>query len=152
MHSIHRDTSFVETIQLEDINQVILAGLVAVEPVGRVMGNGEAEYVAALACKDQWTDSVTGQPRERTDWLRIVIYGRLGDRASEVMKKGVAVRVHGRLRTRDSNNNHYAERKATFVEVIQFSLLDRESVTESRQFESEFGPLRSGLDPQLRTN
>lgn len=137
---------------MEDINQVILAGLVADEPVGRVMGNGKSEYVATVACKDQWTDSVTGQPRERTDWFRIVIYGRLGDRASEVMKKGVAVRVQGRLRTRDLNNNQYAEPKATFVEVMQFSLLGSDNATVSHQFESEFGPLRSEPDPQLENN
>lgn len=149
---------------MDYINQVTLAGVVADEPVGRIMGNGKPEYVATLSCVDRWVDSTSGIPRERTDWFRIVIYGRLGDKASLVMKKGVAVRVEGRLRIRDIKNTKYNERKAAFVEVTQFDLLNNDvepSVTYSGEktvhlpaaqrqafatsFDSDLGPLRTEL-------
>lgn len=161
---------------MDYINLVILAGTVADAPVRRVMGNGKPELVATLTTENHWLDSRSGQPRSRTDWHTLVIYGRLGERAYAQMRPGVAVRVEGRLRTRGLHQSGHAQRPVTLVEVVQFAMLDADSeaaaVTadasvdasmpaRSRRFvlaglqtpfTADFGPYRTEVTPEPETD
>jgi single-strand DNA-binding protein len=128
---------------MENINQVVISGFVAIEPAGRVMSNGKSEYVANIVCRELWTDSNTGLSRQSVNRFHVVFYGRLGDQASEVLKAGMQVRVTGRLRTRDLKVDHCLESNATFIEATQFDLsVGDDAVKKARRFDSEFGPLR----------
>lgn len=131
-------------VTMEYDNQVVVCGIVAVEPLGRLMNSGKPEYVMSVICRDHWTDLETGLARESTDRFHIVFYGRLGDQASEVLKAGMKVRVIGRLRTRDLKINHYVESEVTFIQALQFDIAagDYGSAGPPRRFDSEFGPLR----------
>nr|WP_081295678.1 single-stranded DNA-binding protein [Gilliamella apicola] len=93
------------------INKVILVGNVGQDPEVRYMQNGNAVANLSIATSESWKDKQTGETRERTEWHKIVIYGKLAEIANEYIKKGSQVYIEGQLQTRkwqdQSGNDHY---------------------------------------------
>ena len=83
---------------MASVNKVILVGNLGRDPEMRFMPNGEAVCNFSIATTDSWKDK-SGQKQERTEWHRVVIYGRLAEIASEYLKKGAKVYIEGKLRT-----------------------------------------------------
>lgn len=83
------------------INKVILIGNLGNDPEVRYMPNGNAVANITLATSDSWKDKQTGQQQERTEWHRIVFFGKLGEISGEYLRKGSKVYVEGRLQTRE---------------------------------------------------
>lgn len=82
------------------VNKVILVGNVGGDPETRYMPNGNAVTNITLATSESWKDKQTGQQQERTEWHRVVFFGRLAEIAGEYLRKGSQVYVEGSLRTR----------------------------------------------------
>lgn len=82
------------------VNKVILVGNLGQDPEVRYMPNGGAVANLSLATSDTWTDKQTGDKKERTEWHRVVLYGKLAEIASEYLRKGSQVYIGGSLRTR----------------------------------------------------
>lgn len=82
------------------VNKVILVGNVGGDPETRYMPNGNAVTNVTIATSDSWKDKATGQQQERTEWHRVVFFGKLAEIAGEHLKKGSQVYVEGALRTR----------------------------------------------------
>ncbi|EAW3363277.1 single-stranded DNA-binding protein, partial [Salmonella enterica] len=70
------------------VNKVILVGNLGQDPEVRYMPNGGAVANLSLATSDTWTDKQTGDKKERTEWHRVVLYGKLAEIASEYLRKG----------------------------------------------------------------
>lgn len=121
-------------------NQVTLGGVITEVPVGRVMSNGKREYVGSIMCANE-SDAPTDVPRLEWDWFRIVLYGRLGDQASEVMERGILLRIVGRLSTRGMQVGPFGDHNSLVIEVTEFTLLEESA--RKRPFSAEFGPLRT---------
>jgi single-strand DNA-binding protein len=83
------------------INKVILIGNVGADPEVRFMPNGDAVCNITLATSDQWKDKQTGQPQEKTEWHRIVFFGRIAEVIGEYVRKGSKLYIEGRLQTRE---------------------------------------------------
>jgi len=81
------------------INKVILVGNLGRDPETRYTPEGAAVTNLALATSESWKDKQSGEMQERTEWHRVVIYGRLAEIASEYLKKGAKVYIEGKLRT-----------------------------------------------------
>ena len=81
------------------INKVILVGNLGRDPETRFTPEGLAVTNLALATSESWKDKQSGEMQERTEWHRVVMYGRLAEIASEYLKKGAKVYVEGKLRT-----------------------------------------------------
>ncbi|EAT8112409.1 single-stranded DNA-binding protein, partial [Salmonella enterica] len=73
------------------VNKVILVGNLGQDPEVRYMPNGGAVANLSLATSDTWTDKQTGDKKERTEWHRVVLYGKLAEIASEYLRKGSQV-------------------------------------------------------------
>ncbi|MDT4832031.1 Single-stranded DNA-binding protein [compost metagenome] len=82
------------------INKVILVGHLGGDPDTRYLPNGNAVTSISLATSESWKDKQTGQQQERTEWHRVVFFGRLAEVAGEYLRKGSQVYVEGALRTR----------------------------------------------------
>lgn len=81
------------------VNKVTLVGHVGREP--EMCGDGEKKIAnLALATSEQWKDKNTGEKQEKTEWHRVVFFGRLADIVSEYVKKGALLYVEGKIRTR----------------------------------------------------
>lgn len=83
------------------VNKVILVGAVGQDPDVRYMPNGQAVTNISLATSEQWTDKQTGQKVERTEWHRVVMFGKVAEIAGEWARKGSQLYIEGKLQTRE---------------------------------------------------
>ena len=99
------------------VNKVILIGNVGGDPETRYMPNGNAVTNITLATSESWKDKQTGQQQERTEWHRVVFFGRLAEIAGEYLRKGSQVYVEGSLRTRKWQGQDGQDRYTTEIVV-----------------------------------
>lgn len=81
------------------INKVTIVGNLGADPDVRYSPSGSAVTKISVATSEQWKDKQSGEQQERTEWHRIVFFGRLAEIAGEYLKKGRQVYVEGRLQT-----------------------------------------------------
>ncbi|MGH1463692.1 MAG: single-stranded DNA-binding protein [Neptuniibacter sp.] len=99
------------------VNKVILVGNLGGDPEVRYMPNGNAVTNVTIATSDSWKDKQTGQQQERTEWHRVVFFGRLAEVAGEYLKKGSQIYIEGALRTRKWQDQSGQDRYTTEVVV-----------------------------------
>lgn len=83
------------------VNKVILVGTCGQDPDTRYMPNGNAVTNLSLATSEQWTDKQTGQKVEKTEWHRVVMFGKVAEISGEYLRKGSQVYIEGKLQTRE---------------------------------------------------
>ena len=83
------------------VNKVILIGNCGGDPETRYLPNGNAVTNITLATTDSWKDKQTGQLQERTEWHRVVFFGKVAEIAGEYLGKGSQCYIEGRLQTRE---------------------------------------------------
>ncbi|MBU0792293.1 MAG: single-stranded DNA-binding protein [Gammaproteobacteria bacterium] len=86
---------------MRGVNKVILIGNCGGDPETRFMPNGNAVTNITLATTDSWKDKQTGQPAEKTEWHRVVLFGKVAEIAGEYLRKGSQCYIEGRLQTRE---------------------------------------------------
>ncbi|MGP1939487.1 MAG: single-stranded DNA-binding protein [Arsenophonus sp. ET-DL9-MAG3] len=99
------------------VNKVILIGNLGQDPEIRYMANGGAVANLSLATSDSWRDKQCGEMREKTEWHRIVIFGKLAEVAGEYLRKGSQVYIEGSLQTRKWQDQNGLDRYSTEVIV-----------------------------------
>ena len=99
------------------INKVILIGHLGQDPEVRYMPSGGAIANITLATSESWRDKQTGEQKERTEWHRVVFFGKLAEIAGEYLRKGSQVYVEGRLQTRKWQDQSGQDRYTTEVVV-----------------------------------
>lgn len=99
------------------INKVILIGNLGQNPEIRYAPNGNAITNIVIATTDMWKDKQTGENKEKTEWHRIVLFGKLAEIAGEYLKKGSQVYIEGSLQTRKWTDQNGIDRYITEVIV-----------------------------------
>ncbi len=99
------------------VNKVILIGNVGGDPETRYLPNGNAVTNLTLATSESWKDKQTGQTQERTEWHRVVFFGKLAEIAGEYVRKGSQIYVEGSLRTRKWQDQSGQDRYTTEIVV-----------------------------------
>ena len=99
------------------VNKVILLGNIGNEPEMRYMPNGNAVATVSLATSDTWKDKNTGEPQERTEWHRVVFFGKIAEIVGQYVHKGSKLYVEGRLQTRKWTDQQGVDRYSTEVVV-----------------------------------
>jgi single-strand DNA-binding protein len=104
------------------INKVILIGNLGKDPEVRFTPSGQAVANFNIATTDSWTDKSNGQKQERTEWHRIVVWGKLAELCGEYLKKGRQCYVEGRLQTREWTDKEGVKKYTTEVvaNTVQF--------------------------------
>ncbi|EEJ1463893.1 single-stranded DNA-binding protein, partial [Salmonella enterica subsp. enterica] len=92
------------------LNKVQLIGYLGQDPDVRYLPNSTAVTMLSLATSDTWKDKQTGEQKERTEWHRVVLYGKLAEVAGEYLRKGSQVYIEGELRTRKWTDQSGQER------------------------------------------
>lgn len=105
------------------INKVILIGNLGKDPEIRYAPNGGAVANITLATSESWKDKATGEKQERTEWHRVVFFGRLAEIAGEYLKKGAQVFIEGRLQTRKWQDKEGKDRYTTEVVANEMQML-----------------------------
>lgn len=83
------------------LNKAQLIGRLGQDPEVRQMRSGQAVANISVATSESWKDKETGEKKERTEWHRVTMYGRLAEVAGEYLKKGAQVYIEGRIHTRE---------------------------------------------------
>ncbi|QCI21253.1 single-stranded DNA-binding protein [Buchnera aphidicola (Hyperomyzus lactucae)] len=99
------------------VNKVILIGHLGQDPEVRYMPNGNAVVNMTLATSENWKDKNTGENKEKTEWHRIVLFGKLAEIAGEYLRKGSQVYIEGSLQTRKWQDQNGLERYTTEIVV-----------------------------------
>ncbi|MGK2960463.1 MAG: single-stranded DNA-binding protein [Candidatus Malihini olakiniferum] len=99
------------------VNKVILIGNLGQDPEVRYLPNGGAVANMTLATSDTWRDKQSGEQKERTEWHRVTLYGKLAEVAGEYLRKGSQMYVEGQLRTRKWQDKAGQDRYTTEVVV-----------------------------------
>lgn len=106
------------------VNKVIIVGNLGADPETRYMPNGGATTSLRVATSESWKDKQTGQPQERTEWHRVVMFGRLAEIAGEYLKKGSKVYLEGSIRTRKWQDQSGQDRWTTEIVANELQMLD----------------------------
>ena len=92
------------------VNKAILVGRLGRDPETRYTSGGQAVANFTLATDETFKDRA-GERQKRTEWHRIVLWGKLAEIAQQYLKKGMLVYVEGRIQTRSwddkDNQKHY---------------------------------------------
>ena len=109
---------------MASVNKVILVGNLGRDPEVRYSPDGAAICNVSIATTSVWKDKATGERREETEWHRVVFYNRLAEIAGEYLRKGRAVYVEGRLKTRKWQDKETgADRYSTDIVADQMQML-----------------------------
>ena len=83
------------------VNKVILVGTLGQDPEVKYLTNGNAVCNLSLATSEEWKDKTTGEKKSRTEWHRVVMFGKVAEIAGEYCRKGSQVYIEGKLETRE---------------------------------------------------
>ena len=92
------------------VNKVILIGNLGRDPEIRYSQQGVAVVNFPIATSEQWTDKNTGEKQEKTEWHRVVAFGKPAEILEKYLSKGRQVYIEGRLQTRNyekDGQTHY---------------------------------------------
>ena len=103
------------------VNKVILIGNLGRDPEIRTMQNGNKVANLNLATSESWRDKTSGERKEKTEWHRVVIFGKLADIAEQYLKKGAKVYVSGQLQTRKWQDKDGQDKYTTEVVLQGFN-------------------------------
>ena len=107
------------------VNKVILVGNLGQKPEIRYTQTDSAVANLSLATSESWKDKETGEQREKTEWHRIVYFGKLAEIAEQYLDKGSKVYVEGKLQTRKWQDKETgADRYTTEIVGNELTMLD----------------------------
>ncbi len=109
---------------MRGVNKVIIIGNLGADPEVRQFSNGGSVTNISVATSEQWTDKMTGEKKEATEWHRIALYNRLGEIAAQYLRKGSKVYIEGSLQTRKYQAPDGSDRYATDIKAYQMQMLD----------------------------
>lgn len=123
------------------INRVILVGNLGQDPEIRYMPNGNTVANFSVATSESWKDKQTGEQKDRTEWHRVVVFGKLAEIAGEYVKKGTQIYLEGQLQTRKWQDQSGADRYTTEVVINPLGgtlqILGARSVDSNQQQSSQ---------------
>ena len=132
------------------VNKVILVGNLGRDPEVRYSPNGQAVANVTIATSDSWKDKTSGEKQERTEWHRVVFFGRLAEIAGEYLKKGAQIYVEGRLQTRKWQDKDGNDRYTTEIVAAEMQMLGSRSGA-GLPSESTAEPATAGAPAAART-
>ena len=109
---------------MASVNKVILVGNLGRDPELKYTPGGAAVANFTLATNEAWTDK-SGEKQERTEWHRIVVWGKQAEIVGEYLRKGRQVYIEGSLQTREWNDREGNKRQTTEVRAYKVVMLGR---------------------------
>jgi single-strand DNA-binding protein len=141
------------------VNKAIIVGTLGQDPEMRYTANGSAVANISVATNETWKDKATGEAQERTEWHRIVMFGKLAEIASQYLKKGSQAYFEGRIQTRKWQDNSGNDRYSTEIVANEMQMLggraggapmesggQSQSQSQSRPAPAETAPMDDGFD------
>lgn len=99
---------------MASVNKVILIGNLGRDPELRYTQGGQGVANFTLATNERWRDK-DGQNQERTEWHRIVVWGKQAENCAQYLQKGRSCYIEGRLQTREWEDKEGNKRQTTEI-------------------------------------
>ena len=112
---------------MSDLNMVQIIGRLGKDPEMHYTSSGTAIANVTVATSDKWKDKQTDEPKEKTEWHRVVFFARLGEIAGEYLVKGAQVYIRGKLQTRKWQDNDGNDRYTTEIVGQEMQMLGKKS-------------------------
>jgi len=119
------------------VNKVILIGNLGRDPEVRYSPSGTGIANVTVATTDSWRDRASGEMQERTEWHRVVFFGKLAEIAGEYLRKGSKVYLEGRLQTRKWQDQSGQDRYTTEIVANDMQMLDSRGAGGSTEFDGD---------------
>jgi len=134
---------------MSGVNKVIVLGRLGADPEVKTVAQNQTVARLSVATSENWT-SKDGQKQERTEWHRVVVWGKLAELCGRYLTKGRQVYVEGRLQTRSWEDPQGQKRYSTEVvaNTVQF-LGGPSETTREPQSERSTGPENFGPEPNF---
>lgn len=123
---------------VNSLNKVLLIGRVGQKPEVRYIAEGRAKASFSVATNERFTKPNSSQVQDRTEWHRIVVWGKTAEFVEKYLAPGKLIYVEGKLRTRAWEDKQGGKHKTTEVEALSIVLLGRreEAVPDEENFRS----------------
>ena len=108
---------------MASVNKVILIGNLGRDPEVRYTAGGTPVANFTMATTERWSDPSSGERKEKTEWHRVVVWGKQAEIAGEFLRKGRQVYVEGSLQTREWTDRDGNKRQTTEVRAQRFQML-----------------------------
>ena len=131
---------------MASLNKVILIGNLGRDPEVRYTQNGSAVANFTLATNEVWTDK-GGERQERTEWHRIVVWGKQAEIVREHLTKGKQVYVEGSIQTRQWDDREGNKRQTTEIKALRVLMLGRPEPGEARMSSAVTSPEAAAEEP-----
>jgi single-strand DNA-binding protein len=125
---------------MASVNKVILIGNLGRDPEVRYTSGGTPVANFTMATTDRWNDPSSGERKERTEWHRIVVWGKQAEIAGEYLRKGRQVYVEGSLQTREWTDREGNKRYTTEIRVQRFQMLGRPADRDATDAPAQAAP------------
>ena len=99
------------------VNKVILVGNLGQKPEMRYTQTNTAVATLSIATSESWKDKDSGEQREKTEWHRVVFFGKLAEIAEQYLDKGSQLYIEGKLQTRKWQDQTGQDRYSTEIVV-----------------------------------
>ncbi len=106
---------------MKGVNKCIILGNVGQDPEVRYSPSGMCFCNVSIATSESWKDKQSGEQKERTEWHRIVLQGKLAEIAGEYLKKGSQAYFEGKLQTRKWQDQSGQDKYTTEIVVDSFT-------------------------------
>ena len=126
------------------INKVILIGNLGADPETRYTAGGSAVTNVSLATTDSWRDKQSGEQQEKTEWHKVVFFGRLAEIAAEYLRKGSQIYVEGRIQTRKWQGKDGQDRWTTEIVGNEMQMLGNRGGGQGQSPPPDFDRSQSG--------
>ena len=108
---------------MRGVNKAMIVGNLGADPEVRYTPGGQAVANFRIATTESWNNKENGQKEERTEWHRIVVWGKQAENCSQYLSKGRQVYIEGRIQTRswtdkDGNTKYTTEIVANTVQFL----------------------------------
>ena len=121
---------------MSNVNRVELVGNLGCDVECRYLSSGTAVSTFRLATNERWTNK-DGEKQQRTEWHRIVAWGRLAEVCAKYLSKGRRVRIEGSLRTRSWTDGEGVERYVTEISAKSVDFLSPRRAEEKKDISEE---------------
>lgn len=134
---------------MPSLNKVILIGHLGRDPEIKTTQSGRKVANFSLATSEKWTSKETGQRTEKTEWHKIVAWGKIAEIIEKYLHKGDAIYIEGKLQTRSWDDNDGQKRYATEIFMDELKMLGSKGGNNQNQgqYQNQSQPQQSNGNP-----
>lgn len=117
------------------VNKAIIVGTLGQDPDVKYTATGSPVVNISVATNESWKDKQTGEQVEKTEWHRIVMFGKLAEIAAQYLKKGSQAYFEGKIQTRKWQDKEGHDRYTTEIVANEMQMMGGRQSSDSVPFE-----------------